>query len=144
MNDISVKNYLHYYEFLYRKLQHHNEANANEELSLSELDAKILAYGLRGGYQGLERESKFEVIRQQERRNIVKLIVDVHNSLQQESASTRQQSTLLVTTTSNDMNHHGHHLDNQDEALRAFAESLTNTMSRWAASLGQAAHLAVD
>ena len=31
------------------------------------LDAKILMYGLRGGFQGLEREGKFEHIRQQER-----------------------------------------------------------------------------
>ena len=168
MNDASVKNYLYYYEFLYRKLQDNNEVYTNQELLLSELDAKILAYGLRGGYQGLERESRFEQVRQQERRNIVKLIVEVHQSMKSESSvpppptststtttttsndTTTNHSTTNTTTTTtntNDVNgssrHHQNHPDN-DEALRTFAISLTNTMSKWAVSLGHAAHLAMD
>ena len=170
MNDASVKNYLYYYEFLYRKLQDNNEVYTNQELLLSELDAKILAYGLRGGYQGLERESRFEQVRQQERRNIVKLIVEVHQSMKSESSvpppptststtttttsndTTTNHSTTNTTTTTNTANnnivngtsrHHQNHPDN-DEALRTFAISLTNTMSKWAVSLGHAAHLAMD
>lgn len=138
MNDVSVKNYLYYYEFLYRKLQNNNETYSNQELLLTELDAKILAYGLRGGYQGLERESKFEHIRQQERRNIVKLIVDVYNSMKVEHAQ-KPQPTTFVTTENNDDSS-----QDNDEALRTFAVSLTSTMSKWAVSLGQAAHLAID
>ena len=170
MNDASVKNYLYYYEFLYRKLQDNNEVYTNQELLLSELDAKILAYGLRGGYQGLERESRFEQVRQQERRNIVKLIVEVHQSMKSESSvppPPTSTSTTTTTSTSNDTRtnhsttnttatttnnnnnvngssrHHQNHPDN-DEALRTFAISLTNTMSKWAVSLGHAAHLAMD
>jgi hypothetical protein len=142
MNDVSVKNYLYYYEFLYRKLQNNSEVYNNQELILSELDAKILAYGLRGGYQGLERESKFEQVRQQERRNIVKLIVDVHRSMQVENAQQQPPPPTSLTSTTNEAT--SNHQDNNDEALRAFAVSLTSTMSKWAVSLGQAAHLAID
>lgn len=127
MHDASVKNYLYYYEFLYRKLQSNNTTYSNKEVLLSELDAKILAYGLRGGYQGLERESKFEQVRQDERRSVVKLIVDAYKRKQEHGLES-------ATVTSND----------DAEALRTFAVSLTNTMSQWAASLGQAAHLAID
>ena len=132
MNDASVKNYLYYYEFLYRKLQSNNTTYSDKESLLSELDAKILAYGLRGGYQGLEREGKFEQVRQDERRSIVKRIV-------QEQYGHQLETTAMATTNDDDDDDAA-----AAEALRRFAQSLTNTMSHWAISLGQAAHLAID
>ena len=130
MSDASVKNYLYHYEFLYKKLQndgdYKNAMTSPEPLHLSEFDTKILAYGLRAGYQGLEREGPFEKIRQDERRGIVKRVVQAHWSLKQNHDN--NDNNLLY----------------REEAVRSVAIALTHHMSVWAASLGQAAHFAMD
>jgi hypothetical protein len=132
ITDPNVRNYLYYYEYLYRKLisnddlDHHEgkadtmgTTDADTTSNLTALDTKILAYGLYDGYQGLERESSFEVYRQKERREVVRMILEVHQSM---------KSTQLD--------------NNDDERLRSFALSLTTKMSYWAYCIGQAGHLA--
>jgi hypothetical protein len=61
----------------------------------------------------------------------------VHNSMKAEHAQNPQPTSFIATETNDNPQDH-------DEALRTFAVSLTNTMSKWAVSLGQAAHLAID
>jgi hypothetical protein len=115
LTDQRAKNYLYYFESFYRNMDDNCDGK-----SLSALDCKILANGLRIGYQGVERESFFEQIRQKERQEIVRAIVAAHGSLSFNGD------------------------DHVDETLSTFSSYLTRKMSNWSACVGEAAHLAAQ
>jgi hypothetical protein len=72
--DQEVKNYLYYFEKLYRGM---DESSSNSSASQ---ESQILATGLREGFQGVERESPFEQSRQNERKQIVSSVVAAYKS----------------------------------------------------------------
>jgi hypothetical protein len=111
--DREVKNYLYCFEKLYRDM---DGSTSNSPLSHQ---SKILATGLREGYQGVERESPFEQSRQNERKFIVSSVVAAYKSSALDD-------------------------ENDDEMIRDFSTSLTRKMANWATCVAQAAHLAAQ
>lgn len=131
LSDSNVKQYLYYYEMLYRKLimSHSRGDDIDEMETLSTFDQMNLTRGLYSGYQGIEREGNFEQIRQSERRQIVRMIVELHKSMRQVQLN-------------DDENIKSNELLFQQQQLHTYAASLSKKMSYWARYIGQAAYVA--